>query len=145
MDRGHRDRGSLDLAVRSDELLDRTKTAAAELARNCISPRGIRIHDSDEPYRNALVAKLVVNAGVIAAKRAYADYGDVNGVAGCQFAVLSWPVAGRPVDLITKNRQIGHQVKRNDIGEFRNRITASALFSVMRSDPRGRARAARFH
>src|ERR1700680_2588419 len=57
MDRGHRTRGSLDFAVRGGELLDRTKTAAAELARNRGSPRRIRVDNSDQTYGHAFVGQ----------------------------------------------------------------------------------------
>src|SRR5580693_259731 len=105
---GHRHRGSLDFAVRGNQLVNRTKTAAAEFARHFISLRGVRIHDSDQPHRHALPRKLVVDASVVAAKCTHADYGNVDEVVS-QFSVLSWPVARRPVDLTTKDCRFGQQ------------------------------------
>jgi hypothetical protein len=113
VNRGHRDRGSLDFAVGRGELLDRTKTAAAKFARYRVRPRCIRVDDPDQPYGHAFLGKLVINASVIAAKRAHANYGDVNEVVSGQFSVLSRQVAGTPVDLITKAGQINLQLKKN--------------------------------
>jgi hypothetical protein len=104
----HRDRGSLDFAVRCNQLVDRTKTAATEFARDFISLRRIRIHDSDQPHRHALLRKLMVDASVVGAKRTHADYGNVDEVVS-QFSVLRWPVANRPVDLTTKQLPIRQQ------------------------------------
>jgi hypothetical protein len=72
--------------VRGNQLVDRTKTAAAEFARHFIRLRGVRIHDSDQSHRHALPRKLVVNASVVAAKCTHADYGNVNEVVS-QFSV----------------------------------------------------------
>jgi hypothetical protein len=52
----------------------------------------------------------VIDARVVAAKRAHANHGDVDEVSGCQFSVLGWLVAGGPVDLITKGRRISDQM-----------------------------------
>jgi hypothetical protein len=57
-----------------------------------------------------LLGKLVVNASVVAAKRAHANHGDVDEVVSGQLPVLDWPVAGRPVDLITKGLPFNRQV-----------------------------------
>ena len=81
--------------MRRDELLDRAETAAAEFARHCISPRRVRIDHSDQSYRHAFLRKLVIDAGVVAAKGAHANHGDVNEVVS-QFSVLGRQVAGRP-------------------------------------------------
>ncbi len=104
MDGGHCNGSSLDFAMRRGELLDRPKTAAAEFACHSVSPRSIRVDHSNQPYRCALFRELMVYASVVAAEGAHADHGDVNKITGCQFSVLSWLVARRLVDLITKDR-----------------------------------------
>ena len=70
--------------MRGDELLDRAKAAAAEFARHSVRPRRIGVDDADQPHRRALLGKLVVNAGVVAAKHAHANHGDVNEVVSGQ-------------------------------------------------------------
>jgi hypothetical protein len=102
---GHGDRSGLDFAMRCNELLDRPKTAAAKLARNRRSPRSIHIYDSDQSDWNAFAGKLMVDARVVAAECAGTNHGDVDGVVGGQCSVRRRQVAGRPVDLITKNCQ----------------------------------------
>jgi hypothetical protein len=94
--------------MRGNQLVDRTKTAAAEFARHFIGLRGVRIHDSDQSHWYALPRKLVVDASVVAPKCTHANYGNVDEVVR-QFSVLSWPVARRPVDLTTKDCRIGQQ------------------------------------
>jgi hypothetical protein len=94
--------------VRGNQLVDRTKTAAAEFARHFISLRGVRIHHSDQSHWDAFLRKLVVDASVVAAKCTHADYGNVDEVVS-QFSVLSWPVARRPVDLTTKDCRFGQR------------------------------------
>jgi hypothetical protein len=82
----------------------------------------------------------MVDTRVIAAKRAHANYGHVNEVVG-QSSVLNLRVVGRLVDLITKERGIGHEVLRAVNDDCQNLIIESAPFSAARSGPRGRARA----
>src|SRR5579863_2032676 len=135
----HRDRGRLDFAVCGNQLVDRTKTTAAEYARHFISLRGVRIHDSDQSDWRALLRKLVVDACMVAAKYTDADYGNVDEVVS-QFSVLSWPVARRPVDLTTKNCR---WVSRCRCCALKNRIIETALFSAKRSGPHDKARAGR--
>jgi hypothetical protein len=87
VDGGHRDRCRLDLAVRRNKLLDRTEAAAAEFTPHRVSPCRIRVHHADQPHRHALLGKLVVDPGVVAAKRAHANHGDVNDVVSGQFSI----------------------------------------------------------
>jgi len=82
----------------------------------------------------------MVNTGVVAAKRAHADHGNVDEVVG-QLSVLNLQVVGRLVDLITKERGIGDQVIRAVSANRRNPIIESAPFSAARSGPRDRAHA----
>jgi hypothetical protein len=84
MDCGHSYRGSLNLAVGSGELLDRTETAAAKFTRHCVSPEGVRVNHSNQPHWRAFIGELMVNAGVVAAECAYTNHGDVYEVIGCQ-------------------------------------------------------------
>ena len=112
MDRGYSDRSGLNFAVGCGELLDRAKTAAAELARYGVRTRGIGVDDSDQPYRHALPGKLVVNAGMTAAECAHTNYGYVHEVVSGQWVVT---VGRLPelVDLITKGRSDQSRVEVN--------------------------------
>ena len=74
----HRHGSSLDLAVRQGKLLDGPECAAAEFARDSIGARYISVNHAHKPYRLALLGKLVVNTGMIAAKGAYANDGNIN-------------------------------------------------------------------
>jgi hypothetical protein len=74
----HGYRSSLDLAVGSDELFDRTEGAATEVAGGSVSPRQVRIHHPNQAKRFALLRQLVIDAGVIATESAYSNHGDVN-------------------------------------------------------------------
>ena len=84
MDCGHSYRGSLNLAVGGSELLDRTETAATKLTCHCVRPESVWVNYPNQPYWRALVGKLMVNAGVVAAERAHTNHGDVSEVIGCQ-------------------------------------------------------------
>ena len=83
-DRWHGDRGGLDFAVGSGELLDRTESAAAEFASNGIGPRRVCINDSHQADGFALLLQLVVDAGMVVSEGAHADHGYVNKVVGSQ-------------------------------------------------------------
>jgi hypothetical protein len=71
-----------------DELLDRTKGPAAEFASQRIGARQVRVHDAHQPHQFALLRQLLIDAGMIAAKGAYADDGDVDGGVLVQLALL---------------------------------------------------------
>ena len=85
----HGDRSGLNFAVSGGKLLDGTKTATPELARHRRSPCRVDINDSDQSDWGSLVGELMVNAGVIAAKRAHTNHGDVDGVVRGQWSVLN--------------------------------------------------------
>ena len=76
--------------MRGGELLNGTKTAAAKFARDRLSPRSVRVNYSNQPYWRTLLGQLMVNASVVAAEGAYANYRDVNKVIRCQESVPSW-------------------------------------------------------
>jgi hypothetical protein len=71
-----------------DELLDRTKGPAAEFASQRIGARQVWVHDAHQPHQFALLRQLLIDAGMIAAKGAYADDGDVDGGVLVQLALL---------------------------------------------------------
>src|SRR6266516_659235 len=73
LESGNRDRGSLNFAVRGSELLDGSETATAELAGHGISASNISIYHADQAHSLPLLRKLLVNAGMVAAERAYTD------------------------------------------------------------------------
>ena len=76
--------------MRGGELLNGTKTAAAKFARDRLSPRSVRVNHSNQPYWRTFLGQLIVNASVVAAEGAYANYRDVNKVIGCQESVPCW-------------------------------------------------------
>jgi hypothetical protein len=130
--------------MRGNELIDRSEAAAVEVARHSVSPHRIGVDDSDEPHRRTLLGKLVVNPRMVTAKRSRANHGDVNEIIDRQFLVRSRPVAGRLVDLNTKDYRIRHPEIRTVDYEVCDQIIKSAPFSAARSDLRGKARAERY-
>ena len=80
MSRGNRDRSSLHFAVGGDKLLEGSEGAATELAPDGIGARDVAVDDTQEPHGLALLLKLFVDAGMVAAKGPYADHGYVNGM-----------------------------------------------------------------
>lgn len=76
--------------MRGGELLNGTKTAAAKFARDRLCARRVGVNYSNQPYWRTLLGKLMVNASMVAAEGAYANYRDVNKVIGCQESVPSW-------------------------------------------------------
>jgi hypothetical protein len=80
----HRNAGSLQLAVRRQQLLERAKRAAIELARDCIGPGQITIDNAEQPHRFSVLLELFENARVIATEGAYADHRDMNLALGSQ-------------------------------------------------------------
>jgi hypothetical protein len=74
--------------MRGDELLDRTKGTAAEFASQGIGVRQIRVDEPHQPHPLALLRQLLIDAGMIASKGAYADNGNVDGGVFVQWALL---------------------------------------------------------
>jgi hypothetical protein len=70
-----------------DELLDRTKGPAAEFASQRIGAPQVRVDDAHQPHPLALLGQLLIDAGMIASKGAYADDGDVDGGVLVQWAL----------------------------------------------------------
>jgi hypothetical protein len=80
MDCRNGDRCSLDIDTSADQLLDGTKSAAAEFLRDRIGARGIFVDNADQFNGFQFVGKLMVDAGMIASEGAYADDSNGNGV-----------------------------------------------------------------
>ena len=70
-------------------MVDRTKTSAPKFAGDHVGAFEVVVNDADQSYRFTLPGKLMINAGVVATERSYADYGYVDEVVSCQFLVLS--------------------------------------------------------
>ena len=77
-DGGHGDRGGLDFTVRSSQLFDGTKGAAAEFAGDGVGSSQVGIDDAHQTDRFALLRQLVIDAGMVASKCACANHGDVD-------------------------------------------------------------------
>ena len=73
-----RDRGSLHLPARRKHLVDRAKGFAIEFARHRIGAGCVGINHPDEADASCLLQR-VIDAGVVAAKSAYANDGNIDG------------------------------------------------------------------
>src|SRR4029077_7480033 len=78
MDGGNGNRGGLHFAVGGDELFEGTECAATELARHRIGACDVTVYYSQQADWFALLLKLLVDTGVVAAEGAHADYGDIH-------------------------------------------------------------------
>src|SRR5438094_4434374 len=105
LESGNRDRGSLNFAVRSSELLDGSEATTAELAGDGISASKVSIHHADQAHRLTLLRKLLVNAGMIAPERTYTDDRNVYKI----LKIHRHAPSGRD-DQTTKEQQ-GYQIK----------------------------------
>jgi hypothetical protein len=76
---GDGNRGCLNLPF-GNELVDRSKRAAAEFSGDRLPADGIFIGDALEPNGTGLARKLVIDAGVVASEGAYANDGDGDGM-----------------------------------------------------------------
>lgn len=87
VNRRHGYGSSLNFAMGRRELFDGTERQAAKLARNCIGACPVTINHSDQSHCLAVLGKLLINASVIAAKRACTDDGDVDESVSYQYSV----------------------------------------------------------
>jgi hypothetical protein len=85
--------------VRGQHLLDRAKSAAAELPRHRVSPVQIRIDHSHQPYRLTLLLEFVVHPRVIASEDAHTHHRHGNCIFSLQEGTLTWLVASRNNEL----------------------------------------------
>jgi hypothetical protein len=70
--------------VRSQHLLDRTESAAAELPRHRIGAVEIRIDHAHQSNRFALLLELLIDSGVVASEDAHTDHSDGNRIVSLQ-------------------------------------------------------------
>jgi hypothetical protein len=80
MDGRNCDGCGFDVDASADQLLDGTKSAAAEFFRNRMGTRGIFVDHADQFNGFELMSELVVDAGMIASECAYTDDSNGNGV-----------------------------------------------------------------
>jgi hypothetical protein len=64
--------------VRRQHLQHRAESLAAELASDGICTAHVWVNHTQQPHRLSLLFEFFVNAGVIAPKNAYSNYGDGN-------------------------------------------------------------------
>jgi hypothetical protein len=86
-------RSSLDFAM-SRDFFDGTEGTTVKLARNRVGTYQVRINHSDKSHRLSMFSELMINASVIAAKRACANDGDVDEVVSYQYSVPADSIVG---------------------------------------------------
>src|SRR5215475_1357660 len=72
------DRGSLNLTVRGEELIERSEGAAVEFAGDGVGARDVAIDHAEQAERLALLLEFLVDAGVVASEGADPYHRDVD-------------------------------------------------------------------
>ena len=88
MDGGHSHGSRLHFVMGTDELVDRTETPATEFRRYRVRFADVHIDHAHQTNGFALLAQLVIHPGVVAAERASADDGNIDGIRACQVRTL---------------------------------------------------------
>lgn len=85
--RGNTNRGSLDLAVRGNHLLDRSKWSAVKLVGHLLGPIQISVNHAHQAHRLTILGQFAINTSMITPEGADSNYGDRNEIFPFQVAL----------------------------------------------------------